>query len=534
MKKIVTFIFIVSFSILGFSQETEERYTIQNLSVNNRYSNFGTSLYGENQMIFAMPAKRNYIINNTWTTNNQPFLDLYVGDIKESGQLENIKKFSSKLNTRFHEADVTFTKDKKTVYFTRSNYFKGKYKKDTLGINRLKMFKATVGENDEWLNIESMPFNDDNYSCGHPSLSEDQSTLYFVSDMPGTLGKTDIFKVAVNGDGTYGPPVNLGPTINTEEREMFPYIDGNDELYYSTNGRDDGLGMLDIYVARFTPDGILEPVHLGNNINSERDDFAFIINKEKREGYFSSNRYRGKGDDDIYYFKEEIPLPKPVIVCKQIFNIIVKNRKTGELISNADINISKGSEAIIEGDFTDEKGAYKLEDVDCETEYTIEAGKRFFLSDTKLIKTSNKNELEQTIEMLISPDEFIVVREKVMIDINPIYFDYDKFNIRKDAARELDKVVKVMNKYPDLIVESGSHTDSRGRDAYNNYLSDKRALSTVDYIISKGISPERITGKGYGETQLTNKCSNGVRCTTEEHQLNRRTEFVIVNPEVIN
>ena len=528
MKRIVSILFILSFSFLSFAQESEDRYSIKNLSVNNNYSNFGTSLYGDNQMIFAMPTKRSFIINNIWTGNNQPFLDLYIGDIQGNGELANVQKFSSELNTRFHEADVTFTKDKKTVYFTRSNYVDGKYKKDTLGINRLKLFKAEVGANNEWTNIKPMPFNNDNYSCGHPSLSEDQKTLYFVSDMPGSIGKTDIFKVAVNSDGSYGNPENLGPTINTIGKEMFPYIDGNDELYYSTNGRDDSLGMLDIYMSKLLPEGATEPLHLGDNINSEKDDFAFIISKDKREGYFSSNRNKGKGDDDIYYFKENI-----APYCDQTLKIIVKNGKTNEVIPNAEIKIFTDDSTIIEGERTNEEGFYVYK-AECEKEYSVEASKRFFVPLGRSITTSKENGFENVIELILMPDEFIVVREKTMININTIYFDYDKFNIRPDAAKELDKVVEIMQKYPELIVESGSHTDSRGPDAYNLRLSDKRANSTVEYIISRGISANRISGKGYGEKELTNKCSNGVRCSEDEHQLNRRTEFVIVNPEVIN
>ena len=529
MKKVFIILLLFGIHFMSVAQETEERYTIKNLSINNSYSNFGSSFYGEDKLIYASPAKRNYIIKNVWTPNGQPFLDLYEGTITPGGELVKVRKFSSKLNTKFHEADVTFTKDKKTVYFTRSNYFEGKYRKDTLGINRLKIFKAEVGANDEWLNVSSMPFNDDNYSVGHPSLSEDGKTLYFVSDMPGSLGKTDIFKVSVGLDGSYGMPINLGPEINTVGREMFPYIDGNDELYYSSDGKEGGLGMLDIYLNKLVPNGVLPSVLLGSNINSERDDFAFIINKEKREGYFSSNRYKGKGDDDIYYFKEEIPLK---IACNELVNVIVKNKATGELMPGATITIYKGAETVVSNAKLDDQASYQLI-ASCLTSYKLEANKKFYVSAVKTVKTTNENDKEQEVVLELSPDEFVVVREKLMININTIYFDYDKATIRRDAADELDKVIAIMNKYPELKVESGSHTDSRGPDSYNDKLSTRRADSTVDYIISKGISPDRISGKGYGETQLTNKCSNGVRCTAEEHQLNRRTEFVIVNPEVI-
>jgi outer membrane protein OmpA-like peptidoglycan-associated protein len=480
-------------------------------------------------MIFASPTKRSFIINNTWKPNGQPFLDLYEGTIAKDGEITNVKKFSSKINTKFHESDVTFSPDLKTVYFSRSNYLNGKYKKDTLGVNRIAMFKATVNPNNEWSDIEPMPFNNDNYSTGHPSLSEDGKTLYFTSDMPGTIGGMDIFKVSVNEDGTYGTPVNLGIEVNTPGKEIFPFIDGND-LYYSTDGRPDGRGMLDIYVNRITADGILPAVNLGDNINSNRDDFAFIIDKEKRSGYFSSNRINGKGDDDIYYFHEEIPL---VYECNQTITVLIKSKKTGEIIPDANLNIYKGDELVVESEKVNDKGEY-VYNADCKTTYKVEGSEKYYITTSKVLKTTKKNKADQKVELYLPTDEFIVLRDKVMIDINTIYFDYDKFNIRRDAALELDKVVAIMKKYPKLIVESGSHTDSRGPDRYNDILSDKRAKSTVDYIISKGISPDRISGKGYGERQLTNGCSNGVRCTEEQHQLNRRTEFVIVNPEVIN
>ncbi|MGV6846618.1 MAG: OmpA family protein [Lutibacter sp.] len=530
MKKYILVIILLSIGIVSNAQFTKERYSIKNLNINNGYSNFGTCFYGSDKMIFASPTKRNYIINNTWKPNGQPFLDLYVGAIADDGEIKNVKKFSSKINTKFHEADVTFSPDLKTVYFSRSNYFNGKYKKDTLGINRIKMFKAQVGPNDEWTNIESMPFNNDNYSTGQPSLSEDGKTLYFTSDMPGTIGGKDIFKVSVNDDGTYGKPINLGPKVNTSGNEMFPFIDGQD-LYYSSDGKSDGRGMLDIYVNRITEDGILPAVNLGDNINSDRDDFAFIIDKDKRSGYFSSNRINGKGDDDIYYFHEDIPL---VYECNQDLAITVLSKKTKEVVVDANLVIYKGDSLVVGDALTDANGKYNYK-ADCSSSYKVEASKKYFITTSKIVTTSKKDKKVNEVELFLPTDEFVVLRDKVMIDVKTIYFDYDKFNIRRDAALELDKVIAIMKKYPKLIVECGSHTDSRGPDRYNIVLSDKRAKSTVDYIVNKGgISPDRISGKGYGETQLVNNCSNGVRCTEEQHQLNRRTEFVIVNPEVIN
>ena len=335
IKKITIFIFIF-LTFASFSQETVnidgENYSIEilNNNVNNHYSNFGTTFYGEDKIVFASPVKKSFIIKNNWKGNHQPFLDLFIGDISENGQLSNVERFSENLNTRYHEGDVTFTKDKKTVYFTRNNYYEDKYVEDTTGMNLLQLYRAKIASDGDWEDIEPMPFNSDQYQTGHPTLSSDERTLYFISDMPGSLGKTDVFKTSIAEDGTIGEAINMGPTINTAEREMFSSISGNDELYFSSDGRLDGLGGLDVYAAKVQKDGSLSEVqNLGAPINSESDDFSFIINYETRRGYFSSNRKGGHGDDDIYTFVQEIPIE---FKCEQIAQGVVINKKTGEIL----------------------------------------------------------------------------------------------------------------------------------------------------------------------------------------------------------
>jgi len=515
---------------LGRAQELEPTYTIKNLSSNGLLSNFGTTFYGEDKLVFASPAKRSFIINNLWTGNDQPFLELYVGTITEDGGLSDIEKLSNIINTRFHEADVTFSKDQKTVYFTRSNYLEGKYRKDSLGINRLKIYKATKGTNGEWGNISDMPFNNDNYSVGHPTLSEDQKTLYFISDMPGTLGETDIFKVAIHSDGTFGTPENMGSEINTPKKEMFPHISGNDELYFSTSGREDGLGMLDIYMSKLGADGTITTTHLAEPMNSERDDFALIINNETLEGYFSSNRFDGHGDDDIYSFKKVMP-----IICNQFVNGTVKDKKTGKLLPGTLVHLFKDNVKIDSLTITVGKEAVFNFPLDCDTSYRIEATKKNYFKATVVLNTDDEDEKVNEVELALEPDDdFIVIGDKVMLKIETIYFEFDKSEIREDAAIELDKAIKIMKKYPALVIEFGAHCDSRGPDSYNDRLSTRRADSTVEYMVRNGISTSSLTGRGYGERMLTNKCSNRVKCTEEEHQKNRRTEFVITNPEILN
>ncbi|PHS52413.1 MAG: hypothetical protein COB01_07830 [Lutibacter sp.] len=529
MKKaaIILLLFCVCISN---SQNQEPRYNIKNIAKNTALSNFGTTFYGEDKLVFASPAKRNYIISNLWKGNNKPFLELYVGTITGDGEIKDVEKLSNIINTRFHEADVTFSNDKKTVYFTRSNFFEGKYRKDTLGINRLKIFKATLGVDGKWSKITNMPFNNDNYSVGHPTLSKDQKTLYFISDMPGSLGKTDIFKVAIFEDGSYGEPENLGPDINTSGREMFPYISGNDELYFSTDGRD-GLGMLDVFMSKLGANSIISTKHLEEPINSKRDDFAFIINSETREGYFSSDRIGGRGSDDIYYFKEEKPI---IIVCKQSVTGVVKDMETGSLLPGTLVTLYKDTTRIDSLTITvGEDASFKFP-LECESNYKIIGSREYYYDNSIQINTSDEIEKVHDVVLELKPDEeFRVIGDKVMLKINTIYFDYDKSLIRRDAAIELDKAIKILKKYPKIIVEFGAHCDSRGPDSYNDQLSERRANSTVDYMVANGISRSQLSGKGYGERMLTNKCSNGVKCTEKEHERNRRTEFVITNPEFI-
>lgn len=526
INKNIVQILLLFFSIAVFSQTTKTaklRYDIKNVSLNDKQSNFGTSYYINNQVIYTSPAKRNYLLNNIWKPNGQPYLDVYVADIDAStGDLINKKKI--KTNSYYHDGVISYDARRSKVYFTRNNYDKGKHS----DINRLQLFVADVTEKDKWTNVKKLPFNDSRYSYGHPALSEDGNTLYFVSDMPGGLGRTDIYKVAINPDGSYGTPKNLGKEVNTSGKEMFPYVDGNTDLYFSTDSREDGYGGLDVYMIRLAEDKNYPAINLGKGINSVQDDFAFIINSETRTGYFSSNRFEGKGDDDIYYFKE---LRAFKLKCTQNYTFVIKDKKTKSLIEDSYITIqdSEGQELV---KTKTDKGVYKYE-LDCDNMYKIIGDSKYHKKGDKKIFVDKQNDQEVT-EPLFLEARFVEKRGKLLVDINNIYFDYNKFDIRPDAAIELYKIVEVMRLYPELKIEAGSHTDSRGKRAYNKRLSYRRAKSVVDFIISKGISPLRIISKGYGESQPINGCVDGVRCFARQHALNRRTEFVILNPEVID
>lgn len=534
MKKyillLLSFLFVSTFI---FAQTTAGDYKVDNLDSNTEFSDFGTAFYGDSKIIFSS-SRNEGLLKSKWDGNKQPYLDLFEGVVGSDGKIADVKEFSNNLNTKFHEAAISFTPDQKTVYFTRDNYFTNKLGKDDKGVTNLAIYKASVSPDGRWTDIIPMPFNNETYSVGHPAVNKDGSKLYFISDMPGTLGATDLFVVDINEDGTYGIPKNLGTKINTKGKEMFPFIDQEDILYFSSDSRKEGLGGLDVYASKMFENTVSDILHLGKPVNSEADDFAYILKNgdEKNEGYFSSNRSGGKGDDDVYHFVSSPPLK---IECNQTVTGIVVDKITKKPINESVVVIFDDKDNEVETATTNEEGAFTFT-VDCEKSFKVVASKDKFESDNKTFTTDDNPEGKEELLLFLNPipePEVVVVRERVVVNINPIFFDFDKANIRSDAAIELDKVVNIMNKYPELLIEGGSHTDSRGPDSYNIILSTKRAKATTAYIISKGIDKSRISAKGYGETQLVNHCNGSTKCTEDEHQQNRRTEFVILNPDVL-
>ena len=253
-----------------------------------------------------------------------------------------------------------------------------------------------------------------------------------------------------------------------------------------------------------------------------KDDFAFIIDNNKKSGYFSSNREGGKGDDDIYYFDE---LNAPETPCAQVISGTVRDKSNGALLPGSLVVLYKEGQKI-ESVIVGSDAAFYFQKMDCSTTYRVTGEKELYEGDEKTITTTEKADLELGLNLNLDPR--IAECQYDLYDINTIYFDLDKYYIRPDAAIELEKIVRVMNRCKDIDVVAGSHTDSRASHAYNVTLAQNRAQSTVDYIVSRGIDATRITPKGFGETQLLNRCSDDVNCSEGEHQVNRRTEFVIV------
>jgi outer membrane protein OmpA-like peptidoglycan-associated protein len=505
----------------------QDNYRVKNLEVNTKLSDFGPSYY-QGDLIFASNGLDDNKSKKNWT-NGQPYLELYRGAKSSDGEIMDPKPFSDDVNTKYHESNAVFTGDGKTVYFTRNNYFNNEYGKDTMGWNNLKLFRADVDEQGAWSNVMPLPFNDDNYSVGHPALSPDGRILYFTSDMPGSMGQTDIFKCTVGSDGSYGAPMNLGSQVNTYGKEMFPYVTPSGKLYFSSDGRG-GMGGLDVYVVP-TNNTSIAPQNVGSPINSSKDDFCFIIDEAKHNGYFSSNRETGKGDDDIYYFDE---LNAPQFKCSQVIAGVVRDKTNGALLPGSLVTLYKGSQKI-ESVMVGSDARFSFPKMDCESSYRVVGEKEMYSQDEKTVATTNQADLELGVDLALASNkkaveeaEYLDKCQYALDNINTIYFDLDKYYIRPDAAIELEKIVKVMNKCQDIKIEARSHTDSRASHAYNVTLSQNRAQSTVDYIVSRGILKDRITAKGFGETELVNKCKDGVNCSEGEHQVNRRTEFVIV------
>ncbi len=501
------------------------RYVIQNAGINSKYSDYGSSYYNGNLVFTSARDTGNFVKRrDPWT--GEGFTNLYESTIDNDGMLTNVRRAFNNLNTKFHEATPVFTKDGKTVYFTRNNYNDGKRGKDANETTLLKIYKATLN-GDKWENVVELPFNSDNYSVAHPALSFDEKTLYFASNMPGTVGQSDIYKVSINEDGTFGTPENLGKEINTEGRETFPYITESNELYFASDGHP-GLGGLDVFVSKARKDGNFKDVlNVGEPLNSSKDDFGLLFNPRTKIGYVTSNRDGGMGGDDIYKVKENRSIEYP---CEQFLGGTVVDAETHALISGAKVSLFDSNYKALKTSVTNASGEFDFDEIDCNEKYYIKTEKENYNTDeisTTISGNTGKTKvpvaIEKTLKKVTVGDDIAKV-----FGIKMIYFDLNKSDIRPDAALELSKILDVMMQNPNIKIDIRSHTDSRNTAAYNLKLSERRAVSTREWLIQNGIDKSRLTAKGYGESQLVNKCADGVDCTEEEHQANRRSEFVIV------
>jgi outer membrane protein OmpA-like peptidoglycan-associated protein/tetratricopeptide (TPR) repeat protein len=478
-------------------------FNINPSDVSGDKSDFGAVLY-DNSVYFTSArnaARKSY----GWT--DEPFLDIYKADYNADGTVTNASTVGS-LNSQFHDGPLTMSADGNIVYFSSDSFREGTFEKDKknkLKLGRNSIFKATKN-GDSWGSIDMLSFNSKEFSTSNPSLSRDGKTLYFSSDRPGSLGGVDIWKVAINDDATYGEPQNLGNKVNTEGNESFPFIaDDNKTLYFASSGKQ-GLGGLDVYKVDLSGG---DATNLGKPVNSEKDDFAFTFNGVKGAGFLSSNR---NGNDDIFAVSP---------ICGVDVLIVVTNAKTGEILSNASVSILDDKKNIISTEMSNSKGEVTYR-VECDKPYVVQASKDGFEGSTFAVSKSKGPTAK--VDAALQPIENIITETQIVL--KPIYFEYDKSNITQEGAFELDKLVQVMRNNDKMVVLAKAHTDNRGTDKYNLALSDRRAKSTVQYVISKGIPANRISGKGMGELEPKEDC--GKDCTEEQHALNRRSEFLIV------
>ena len=497
------------------------RYQIEDAGVNSKYSDYGSAIYS-NKIIFASARDTGSLGQRKHKWTNQYFTNLYTADLGENMTPAIPKKFDGTINSKFHEATPVFTSDGKTMYFTRNNYLDGKKGKDGNRITLIKIYKASL-INDKWTNVTDLPFDSNNYSTAHPALSPDGKTLYFASDMPGTLGQSDLFKAKINEDGSFGTPETLGSTINTEGRETFPFINDENELYFASDGHP-GLGGLDVFVSKINADGTFSEVkNVGSDINSPKDDFAYLIDTKSRRGFFSSNKDGGLGYDDIYKFLETKRL-----TCEQLLYGEITDVSTKEFLADTKISLYDEQFNLKTAAVSDEKGNYTFI-VECGKTYYVRAEKTEYTTKEQKITIAEENGKTYLPIALEKSKCKVTIGDDLgkCFGIKMIYFDLDKSNIRQEAALDLEKILDVLNQNPTMKLDIRSHTDSRATFKYNEALSDRRAKSTVEWLVKNGVDATRLTGKGYGENQLVNKCADGVECTEEEHQLNRRSEFII-------
>ncbi|MBI4947529.1 MAG: OmpA family protein [Bacteroidetes bacterium] len=493
-------------SVSLFKRDTT-LYTVDMIDVKNVASIFGCVSYKDGIVCTAEKEVKLNSKKNPWT--GKSYLDLYFSQKDKNGKWLSPQLLKGEINGEYHEGPATFNKSGDVVYFTRSNYYKYKLRKSSKNENNLKIFRADL-VNSKWTNLEELFFCSDEYSVGHPCLAPDEKTLYFVSDMLGGYGGTDIYLSYFDG-GKWLPPMNLGNIINTPGNEMFPFASEDGSFYFSSDAHN-SMGGLDVFVSSYQGNKWLRPENLNYPLNTSKDDFAFVLNSDGSTGYISSSR---SDTDRVYAFTKNPPT----------FSIegIVLDKKTRQPLENAAVVVLENNKFDNIQLTSDVNGRYKTE-LEADGNYTVLASmKGYFILSEDVDTRSEK--YSKTFIVNFDLNEMVIGKSIVLENI---YYDLDQCEIRADASKELDKLVKILNDNPTIKIELSSHTDSRAGDQYNLVLSDKRAKAAVNYLISRGIDSKRLTWKGYGETRLVNKCSNGVQCSEEEHQQNRRTEFKVL------
>lgn len=502
-------------------------YRVSSVNVNTEFDEFSPAFLGKKIAFVSNRVKETEVVKRKHVWNDKPFFDIYIADREEDNDLIDPNSFQD-FNGSYHEGPSSFTRDGKRIYFTRqasrgNSLLKGSNK--TVGLMVFTARKVTLNSGEEkWTDPEALDFNSTEYTCMHPTVTSDGQKLFFASDQSGGYGGMDLYMCDKTILG-WSKPVNLGDKVNTSGDEVFPFVTAKGDVYFASNGHL-GIGGLDVFKAKkIKGGGFGNPTNLGYPINTEMDDFGYILDVNESDGYFTSNRPGGAGRDDIYRVKVLEPVEEEEIVedpTSPQLEVFVYDKITGKGLDGAVVNIFTSKGELVNAIQTNDTGYFKTERSRYSGELRFITSYTDYSSNRKVVIIENLPEDKARINLPLSKDLGKV------LNINPIYFDYNKANIRPDAAIELDKIVRIMKENPTMVIEVASHTDCRGETPYNYDLSNRRAKSSREYIISRGISANRVYGQGYGETQLTNQCEDGVYCSEPAHQLNRRTEFRIV------
>ncbi len=492
------------------------RYQIENLKgINSKWSDFAPMFYKKDQLYFTSDREKGVSARPYgWTMNF--YTDIYKVTYKIDKKNPNVIKYETpmlvdkeQLNSPYNDGTVAFDGKGGTAYFTQCNGKDGKGK-------YCRIFQGTLS-GQEWTDVKLLEFSLDSFNTGHPSVSKDGQVMFFSSDMPGGYGGKDIWFVTYSKRSkTWGDPVNLGPEVNTEKDEVYPFIHEDGTLYFSSNGHT-GMGGMDIYFTTGSETNWSTPVNMKAPINSGGDDFSIVLSRDKESGYFAStNRPGGKGQDDIYRF----------YMTPLVFTLsgVARDSETKKALPNTIIYITTSTDTGKVTVKTDGTGFYKVS-LKPKTDVELFGSHEDYYDSKIAFKTTKGLEISTD---LVQDLELKPFNYKEVFSVQGIYYDLNKANIRPDAAKVLDSLVYLLQRYPKIRIELGSHTDCRADSSYNQNLSQWRADSAVAYIVRSGIDSARLVSRGYGEAQLVNDCAcEGSyvkrQCTEEEHQMNRRT-----------
>ncbi len=528
--------------------QDSSRYIVRVLNINTDAAEFSPSFFREG-IVFVSSRSKKHSLKRNYSRDRSKYLNLYFSEGLIGNELMTTpEKIKGKVNTRFHQGPAAFYQDQQKIIFTSSNTTSSQ------GTDKnLKLYSATFSnEKDRWEKVIPLSFNMEEYSSGHPTIDISGEVLYFVSDRPGGMGGTDLYKVSKIGKN-WGAPINLGNSINTSGNEMFPYIDSNNRLYFSSDGHG-GLGGLDIFFVDIN-NSFHEVQNMGFPINSTRDDFGLIYDESKALGYFSSDR---SGQSDLYQYRNT-GITLKVLLHNDLLEPIATGQvslqshgqtitKKSGLDGTVSFEVSPGQLFQVVGQLEGYEvvhTSFTAPNYDLQLELSMTSLQSHPTQGTLLMVAG----IERIKSYVITENQVIEVKDPGIngdsnwltnlldtnnieidqtVEIGPIHYAFDKSSIDVQYISELDKLAMLMQKYNFIEFELGAHTDALGSDVYNQHLSQERADKALEYLLDNQIESKRLLAVGYGESSPVNKCKDEQPCTKNQHRLNRRTEFRLI------